>query len=291
MQSSELVVTENRAAQLWLGFGSMTAVLLALTAVLVPRSAGVAQFDVNVMASMSALRQPVLTTGMTIITDLGSYRPVTVFSIVLALVVGYRTRRLLEPLVLLAAVEAGSSLVEVLKVVTDRARPPMEGMLGAPVFDHSFPSGHTTSGTVLYVLGALLLAQTGTRNSSRRLLVAAGCVLGGLIGLSRVYLGYHWFTDVVGAWLLSAIVISIGMVFITANQRPDPNAMLRDAVAPRDAFSRIPALWAPADRIGPLVRRWVIGRDNPVPETHWPQRLHDGTVTRPAADRELQHGR
>jgi hypothetical protein len=82
-----------------------------------------------------------------------------------------------------------------------RARPPMGGMLGAPVFDYSFPSGHTTSGTVLYVLAAMLLVHTETRNTSRRLLVAAGCVLGGLIGLSRVYLGYHWLTDVVGSWV------------------------------------------------------------------------------------------
>jgi membrane-associated phospholipid phosphatase len=252
VQSSELVVPGDRAVRLWLGFGSTTAVLLAIAAVLVPRSVGVAQFDENMMASMAALRQPVLTTVVQTITDLGAYRPVTVFSLVLALVVGYRTRRLLEPLVLLVAVEASSSLVEVLKVATERTRPPIEGMLGGPVFEYSFPSGHTASGTVLYVLGALLLARPETRDSGRRLLVAAGCIIGGLIGLSRVYLGYHWLTDVVSAWLLAMILISIGMVFIAANQRPDSEALLPDAVAPRDAFSRIPALWAPADRIGPF---------------------------------------
>lgn len=61
------------------------------------------------------------------------------FSIVLALVVGYRTRRLLEPLVLLVAVEASSSLVEVLKVATERTRPPIGGMLGGPVFELLIP--------------------------------------------------------------------------------------------------------------------------------------------------------
>ena len=167
-RSSELVVPGGRAARLWLGFGAMTAVLFALTAVLVPRSAVVADLDDTVMALMSAIRQPALTTVVQFITDLGSYRPVTLFSIMLALVVGYRTRRLLEPLVLLVAVEASSSLVELFKVVTDRARPPMEGMLGAPVFDYSFPSGHTATGTVLYVLGALLLASTQNRSSGRR---------------------------------------------------------------------------------------------------------------------------
>jgi membrane-associated phospholipid phosphatase len=209
---------------------------------------------------------------------------------VLALVLAYRTRRLLEPVVLLAAVEASSSLVEVLKVAINRARPPMEGMLGPPVFDYSFPSGHTGSSTVLYVLGALLLALTERWSSARRLLVAAGgCVMAGLIGLSRVYLGYHWLTDVVGAWLLAMIVASIGMVFVIANPRPDWNAVWHDLVAPRDDFSGVPALLSVADRTGRLVRSWSVGGpDSLMPETHW-QRLHHRPIERPAADRGIQH--
>ena len=188
-------------------------------AVLISRSVGVAEFDEDVTASMSTLRHPVLTAIAQIITDLGSYRPVAVVSFSLAVVVGYRTRRLLEPVVLLAAVEVGTSLVELLKVATGRARPPTDGVLGVPVFDYSFPSGHTASGTVLCVLAAVLLALTETQNSTRRLLIVAGLVVGCLIGWSRVYLGYHWFTDVVGGWLLAAAVTSVAMAFVSANQR------------------------------------------------------------------------
>ena len=243
----------------------------ALVAVVVSRSGAVAQFDQNVMASMSALRQPALTTVVQFITDLGSYRPVTVLSIVLALVLAYRTRRLLEPLVLLVAVEACSSLVELIKIATHRARPPLEGMLGAPVFDYSFPSGHTGSSTVLYILGALLLAHTGTPNALRRPVVAAGCVIGVLIGLSRVYLGYHWLTDVVGAWLLALILTGIGMAFVTAYPRPDLDAVLPDVVAPRDASARAPALLSVADRTGRLVRSWSVGEpDSLMPEPRDP---------------------
>jgi membrane-associated phospholipid phosphatase len=267
--SSELMAVQNRAARLWLVVGSTAAILLLLTAVLVPGSAGMAQFDRDVMASMSALRQPVLTTVVQFITDLGSYRPVTGLSIVLALVLAYRTRRLLEPVVLLVAVEAGSSLVEVIKIATHRARPALEGMLGAPVFDYSFPSGHTGSSAVLYILGALLLAHTEPRNALRRPVVAAGCVVAVLIGLSRVYLGYHWLTDVVGAWLLALVLTSIGMAFITAHPLPDLDAVLPDLVTPRDASSRVPALLSVADRTGRLVRSWSVGGpDSLMPETH-----------------------
>lgn len=247
--SSELVDPVHRAPRLWLGLGITAAALFVVTAVLVRRSAGVARFDEYVMAAMYTLRQPGLNAVMQFITDLGSYQPVTVFTFLLALVLGYRTRRLVEPVVLLAAVEASSSLVEVIKDINDRARAPAAGMLGDPVFDFSFPSGHTASGTVLYVLGAVLLAHTQTPHAGRRSLVAAGCLLGLLIGLSRVYLGYHWLTDALGGWLLAAALTGIGMAFVAAHPRPTPIPMVGDVVAPRAALPRL--LWAvggPPDR-------------------------------------------
>lgn len=248
----------DRAARSWLAIASTTAVLFALSVVLVPRSVVVARFDEDVMAWMSGIRQPGLTKIVQFITDLGSYYPVTLLSLALALVLGLHTQRLLEPLVLLAALEAGSSLVDIFKVVTDRARPPIEGMLGPPVFDYSFPSGHTAGGTVLYVLGAVLLAQTQTRGSGRRLVVAAGCVIAGLIGLSRVYLGYHWLTDAAGAWLLALVMTSVGMVLVLANPRPNPGTTVRDGVAPRGALARVSDLavgYRPDIDGGPLRRR------------------------------------
>jgi undecaprenyl-diphosphatase len=292
VQSNELVLPDDRAARLWLGLGSTTAVLLFLTAVLVPRSGGVAPFDEDVMASMSALRHPVLTRVAQVVTDLGTYRPVTVASIGLALILAYRTRRLLEPVVLLAAVEAASDLVEVLKMAIGRTRPPMAGVLGPPVFDYSFPSGHSASSAVVCVLGVLLLAVTERWSSARRrLMTAAGCVMAGLIGLTRVYLGYHWPTDVIGSWLLAMILISIGMVFVTANQRADWDALLPDMVAPSDDHSRVPALLSVANQTGRLVRSWSVGGpDSVMPETHWSNRLHHGPVARPALDRENQSG-
>ena len=109
------------------------------------------------------------------------------------------------------------------------------------------------------------------RSSLRRPVVAAGCVIAVLIGLSRVYLGYHWLTDVVGAWLLALILTSIGMAFVTAHPRPDLDAVLPDVVAPRDASSRAPALLSVADRTGRLVRSWSVGEpDSLMPEARDP---------------------
>jgi membrane-associated phospholipid phosphatase len=243
VQSKELLSSVGAGvARLWLGLGSVAAVLFALTALLVQGSAGRALLDEDVIASMSGLRRPWLTTVAQVITDLGSYRPMTIFSIVLAFVIWHRTRRLLPPVVLVAAVEVGTSLVELLKPATDRVRPPTGDVIGEPVFDSSFPSGHTVSGTVLYALAALLLAHTATRSVSRRLLGVAGCLIGGLIGLSRVYLGYHWFSDVIGGWLLATMVISLAMAFLIANERLKAGGVVAEASTPAAARAPTPAL-------------------------------------------------
>ncbi|MEU6227925.1 phosphatase PAP2 family protein [Streptomyces sp. NPDC047042] len=65
----------------------------------------------------------------------------------------------------------------------------------------SFPSGHTTTSAV--TAGLLVLAVWIRAPRGRHLLVAAVGCWGVLVGLTRVYLGVHWFSDVVGGWLFA----------------------------------------------------------------------------------------
>lgn len=82
--------------------------------------------------------------------------------------------------------------------VVGRARPPFEdwwGAAGGP----AFPSGHTTVATVLGILGAwALLRRWPTR---RRLVLAGAAAIALGVGWSRVWLGVHWPSDVLGGWL------------------------------------------------------------------------------------------
>ena len=213
----------DKPGRAWLGLGAVSAALFLLCAVLVLRPA-VARWDRGASDAMTALRRPGLDAVVQVVTDLGSYLPVTGLMVALALLLGLRSRRLLEPVVLVAAVEASESLVMVVKDLTERARPPVAGMLGAPVADYSFPSGHTASGTVLYLLGALLLAHgSRTDRAGWRVLVAAGAGLGLLIGLSRVYLGFHWLGDVAGGWLLALALCGGAMSIVAAFPRSGDN--------------------------------------------------------------------
>jgi len=109
----------------------------------------------------------------------------------------------------LLVVLIGRGLSEVQKYWINRPRPVLEPHL---VFEKtpSFPSGHATSSMIFYLTLALALAPEG----KSRLIAAAGAIiLSLLIGTSRVMLGVHWPSDVIGGW-------SFGMLWVLAILRP-----------------------------------------------------------------------
>jgi membrane-associated phospholipid phosphatase len=81
-------------------------------------------------------------------------------------------------------------------------------VIGSAQRDFSFPSGPTTNATLAYVLAALLLTAGMRRALWRRVTSASAVALAFLVGLSRIYLGYHWATDVLAGWLLATAVIA-----------------------------------------------------------------------------------
>lgn len=86
--------------------------------------------------------------------------------------------------------------------VIGRARPPMPDWAGA-AGGASYPSGHTTAATMFALAAAWALAARVRPGWHRRAVWAGAGVYAVTVGWSRVWLGVHWPTDVVGAWLLS----------------------------------------------------------------------------------------
>ena len=100
------------------------------------------------------------------------------------------------PWLLIAITMVGRGLSEVQKYWIARVRPGLEPHL-VVVKTSSFPSGHATSSMIFYLTLALVLTQ-GSRWS--RPAAAAAILLSLAIGTSRVMLGVHWPSDVVGGW-------------------------------------------------------------------------------------------
>ena len=180
---------------------------------------GIAGLDRSVLEAMVKLRTPTRADWATRFTDIGGVvgMPVLAAVVVLTLALWWRRR---TPVVLMLAAAAGSLLMTVTgKELTARARPPLE--LAVPPFESSpsFPSGHTLNATVVIGLVAYLLLIRLRGHHGRRVVVALAAAFVLAMGLSRVYLGHHWLSDVVAAWLIGigwlVVVVTAHRLLIT----------------------------------------------------------------------------
>src|SRR5690606_30011230 len=118
-------------------------------------------------------------------------------------VVGYALltgRRRLAATVAVAVI-GGVVITTLAKAGIDRARPdlvPHDSMVSTA----SFPSGHSTMAATVYLTMTALLMPLTTRRRSKAYLLLVGFVATALVGVSRVYLGVHWPTDVVAGWTI-----------------------------------------------------------------------------------------
>lgn len=101
---------------------------------------------------------------------------------------------------LLLSTFGGMALTTALKSVFSRARPSVVPHLVA-VNSASFPSGHSLLSAVVYLTLGVLLAEVTAGRRARIYFVTLAALLTGLIGLSRVYVGVHYPTDVLGGWM------------------------------------------------------------------------------------------
>ena len=173
--------------------------------VVVMRFTGPPAIDVAVQRWFQDRRTALLTNVFRGVTTLGS--PVGLI-ITVAVVAGALSvrRRSWQPLLISAVTLGGAELIgTILKVLVGRDRPsPVDRVPDVTANGLDFPSGHSTQSAAAYTILALLIAQQVPHRFARVLLYAAAAVAAGLVGVSRLYLGVHWFTDVAASWLLGA---------------------------------------------------------------------------------------
>lgn len=181
------------------------------------RSGGSTSFDLWLRAAIHAWASPSLTRAMLAITTLGSGW----FLVPMAGLLWWRlavSGRRREAIWFLAFSVSAELISQLLKLSLHRPRP--EVFFQLPIAEtYSFPSGHAFVSTVFYGLVTIILI-AGPHPGRRR--VAAAGFTGAiilLIGFSRVYLGYHYPSDVFGGWALALAWLSVAGLMLTGSQQ------------------------------------------------------------------------
>jgi membrane protein DedA with SNARE-associated domain len=183
-------------------------------------------------------RSPAFTTAVKVVTTLGSLPAVTGIALVIGLALWLiPARGSPRPLLVLAVTTAGAaSLWPVMKAVVARPRPPASVSL-VGVSSWSFPSGHATQAMAVYGCAAALAAAASSRWSAKAAEWAGALLLIAAIGFSRLYLGAHWLTDVLGGLALGALWL--GLVLIVVRAVAELRARSRDGAEPEDDGYRV----------------------------------------------------
>ena len=172
----------------------------ALIAALVVSGAS-ASLDTAVGAAFAAHRSPALTDFFRGYTGAGRWFVIAAAAV--AVIAGLTaTSRHRAAVFLGAAVAAALVLDPILKAVFGRARPPAESA-AAHAGWYAFPSGHSLASATLAL--AIVVVAWPTRWRVPAAVVVLTFAF--LMGLSRVYLGVHWLTDVLGAWALAVAIV------------------------------------------------------------------------------------
>lgn len=199
-------VLNRRARFLAMLIAALAVVFTALA--LAMRRAEGALVDVTITAAIQQIDDPMVAALMHAISVPGFWPwswlilAVTVVGFSLA---GYRR----EGLFVLLTSGAGM-LASTAKVLIERPRPVGEGIrVVSELLDYSYPSGHVVGYVTFYGFVLFLTFVLFKRSWWRTAMLVVPALLVGLVGISRIYLGHHWVSDVVGGYALGSLYLIV----------------------------------------------------------------------------------
>ncbi|BAH53284.1 phosphatase PAP2 family protein [Rhodococcus opacus] len=160
-------------------------------------------FDQSVLDSAVEDRAPWLIDVVTVVTHSGGTVAAWIVSTVLTAVLLLQDRRR-EAVLVAGAMLSGLAVMTALKNLFERQRPPLPDRL-VEISSFSFPSGHAMMTAILASVVVAVMLRVVLVRHVRIALVALLLLYTLAVGLSRVYLGAHWMTDVLAGWAFGAL--------------------------------------------------------------------------------------
>ena len=167
-------------------------------------------FDAAIIDMLKSIESDTLDQFMLFITELGSVWFVTTLSIITILFLWFKAKDKWGILFFVLAVGVGGLLTRFLKSFYERGRPSINPEIDA--IGYSFPSGHSMGSVIVYGFIIYLVIRSGLSHAAKWAASVVSALLFLLIGLSRIYLGAHFPTDVLagqlagGFWLIVCIL-------------------------------------------------------------------------------------
>jgi undecaprenyl-diphosphatase len=168
-------------------------------------------FDSSIISYVQGLEAPWLTTIMRFFTFIGDTIPVIILTLV-SLLLLYKVLNHRAELVLFLAVMLGANILFLtLKSFFHRARPDLHRL--AEATNYSFPSGHATMAFALYGVLTFLLWRHINTPFKRTIHIIVSSIVILSIGISRIYLGVHYPSDILAGYFISAFWLTLAIGF------------------------------------------------------------------------------
>jgi membrane protein DedA with SNARE-associated domain/membrane-associated phospholipid phosphatase len=165
--------------------------------------------DAPMLRFLAEHRSPEATTIMRVITSFGGSIVALVILTVAIVVSRVKTKGFRQPALLAFCLVGALGLSPLIKLIVQRPRPEISPVIDVGGF--AFPSGHTTTSMIVFGALAFVLTRRLSWGTNVWIWTAAGMATF-LIGFSRLYLGVHWPTDVLGGWVLGSLWLALAAV-------------------------------------------------------------------------------
>ena len=195
----------------------------------VSEKADLASYDPGITSWFAGERFPAVTLLAQAVTAVGSEAAIGLLTLVATAFLWFRRRDRARAVLFVVTMGAAAALTLAVKHLLARHRPAASFVVGPVDHGYSFPSGHTLFSTVFLGLLAMLVIWPVARRVTRAWVVVGWALASGTIGVTRIYLGYHWTTDVVAGWVLGVGVLAVALVASIRAASDDDVEVGRDA--------------------------------------------------------------